>query len=277
MSAFKIARRFPKWIKTVCGWKPGLAAALVAAWLLMPGSASGQFGLDPCCAIVTAGLKTVSGLLKNVVAAPLSGLRQIRQQAADFEQQVVYPVAAIDRARQTARQLQSELQQMNALYRIPLNSASLAAPQELERSLLSRDPRSISEVAQRYTSVYGPVMAPGAVPPAIRDLVDMSDAEAQSALKKAIEIDAVADAELATAGAINRQLQSAAPGSAAILEVQAAAWVVRANAYTQSALAELTRLRSIELAGEGEQLKLGAADLDALRGHTSRILGRGAR
>ena len=212
-----------------------------------------------------------------MVAAPLSALRQIRQQAADFEQQAVYPLAAIERARQTAGQLRSELEQMRALERVSLNSASLAAPQQLEQSLLSRDPRAIAEIGPRYVSVYGSPMAPGDAPPAIRDLADMSDAEAQSALKKAIEIDALADAELAAAGAIDQQLESAAPGSAAILEVEAAAWVVRANAYTQSALAELTRLRSLELAGAGEQLKLGAADLDALRGHTVHALGQGAR
>jgi len=270
-------KQFPKRFKAIGCWKLALPAVVVAAFLLAPRSASGQFGLDPCCAIVTAGLNTVSGLLKNVVAAPLAALRQIRQQAADFEQQVVYPAAALDRARQTAGQLQAQLQQMSGLYRVSFNSASLAAPQKLEQSLLSRDPQAIAGVGPGYAAVYGTVMASGDAPPAIRDLVDMNDAEAQAAFKKAIEIDALADAELAAANAINQQLQSAAPGSAAILEVQAAAWVVRANAYTQSALAELTRLRSIELAGAGEQLKLGAADLDTLRGHASQVLGQGAR
>jgi hypothetical protein len=276
MFRFTALKRFPKWARGPARWKLTLTSALVAIFLLAP-CASGQFGLDPCCAIVTAGLNAVSGLLKNVVAAPLSTLRGIRQQAADFEQQVVYPTAALDRARQTAQQLQSQLQQMTRLYRISLNSASLAAPQKLEKSLLSGDPQAISQVAEGYASVYGKLMVPSDAPPAIRDAVDMNDAEAQAALKKAIEIDALAAAEMAAANSINQQLQGAAPGSAAILEAQAAAWVVRANAYTQSALAELTRLRSIELAEEGEQLKLGAADLDLLRGHTSQVLGQGAR
>lgn len=276
MFKFTALKRFPKWSQAPARRKLALASALLAIFLLTP-RASGQFGLDPCCAIVTAGLNTVSGLLKNVVATPLSTLRGIRQQAADFEQQVVYPLAALDRARQTAQQLQSQLQQMTRLYRISLNSASLAAPQKLEQSLLSGDPQAIAQVGDGYASVYGRVMVPGDAPPVIRDVVDMNDAEAQAAFKKAIEIDALAAAEIAAANSINQQLQSAAPGSAAILEAQAAAWVVRANAYTQSALAELTRLRSIELAEEGEQLKLGATDLDLLRGHTTQVLGQGAR
>ena len=276
MFKFTALKRFPNWSQAPARRKLALASALLAIFLLTP-RASGQFGLDPCCAIVTAGLNTVSGLLKNVVATPLSTLRGIRQQAADFEQQVVYPLAALDRARQMAQQLQSQMQQMTRLYRISLNSASLAAPQKLEQSLLSGDPQAIAQVGEGYASVYGRVMVPGDAAPAIRDVVDMNDAEAQAAFKKAIEIDALAAAEMAAANSINQQLQSAAPGSAAILEAQAAAWVVRANAYTQSALAELTRLRSIELAEEGEQLKLGAADLDLLRGHTSQVLGQGAR
>lgn len=276
MFKFTVLKRFPKWAQGTARWKLTLVSTLAATLLLAP-RASGQFGLDPCCAIVTAGLNTVSGLLKNVVATPLATLRGIRQQAADFEQQVVYPLAALDRARQTGQQLQSQLQQMTRLYRISLNSASLAAPQKLEQSLLSGDPQAIAQVGDGYASVYGKLMVPGDAPPAIRDVVDMSDAEAQAAFKKAIEIDALAAAEMAAANSINQQLQSAAPGSAAILEAQAAAWVVRANAYTQSALAELTRLRSIELAEQGEQLKQGAANLDLLRGHTSQVLGQGAR
>lgn len=277
MLNLRIFKPFPKWNIAVPWRKLAVAGGLLCAFLLAPVGARGQFGLDPCCAIISAGLNTISGLLKNAVAAPLSALGQVRAQAAQFEQQVVYPVAALDRARQTAQQLEGQLLQTTALYQTPLNSASLASTQKLEQSLLSRDPQAIPEVGQGYASVYGTVMAAGDAPPAIRDLVDMSDAEAQSAFKKAIEIDALADAELAAAGAINQQLQSAAPGSAAILEVQATAWVVRANAYTQSALAELTRLRAAELAGAGEQLKLGASDLDALQSHAGQVLGQRAR
>jgi hypothetical protein len=93
----------------------------------------------------------------------------------------------------------------------------------------------------------------------------MTDAEAQAAMKKAVEIDALADLELQEAEQMNQQLQAAAPGSAAILEAQASAWLVRANAYTQSALAELVRVRSIELANRGAQLKFSASHTNTLQ------------
>jgi hypothetical protein len=109
-------------------------------------------------------------------------------------------------------------------------------------------------------------------PQSVRDLVDMTDAEAQAAMKKAVEIDALADLELEAAEKINQQLQAAAPGSAAILEAQTSAWLVRANAYTQSAMAELVRVRSIELANTGAQLKFSAAHAGNLHNAGSLLL-----
>jgi hypothetical protein len=225
-------------------------------------------------AIIAAGLNTISGLLKSVVATPLSAIQQIQQQAANFEQQIVYPINAINNARGLAGQMQGQLRQMTQLYRLPVNSATLPTPQQLEQALLSHSPQAISQIGQDYSAVYGAVMAPADAPQPVRDLVDMTDAEAQAALKKAVEMDALADVELAAADQINQQIQSAAPGSAPILEAQAAAWLVRANAYTQSAMAELIRVRSIDLANSSAQLKFSASQTKTLRNSTDQVLGR---
>ena len=90
-------------------------------------------------------------------------------------------------------------------------------------------------------------------------------------------MDALADVELAAADQINQQIQNAAPGSAPILEAQAAAWLVRANAYTQSAMAELMRVRSIELANSGADLKFSTSHTNKLRDSGDQVLGRTAR
>ena len=86
-------------------------------------------------------------------------------------------------------------------------------------------------------------------------MVDMTDAAAQAAMKRAIEIDALADLELQAADQINQSIQTAAPGSAPIIEAQADAWLVRANAYTQSATADLMRVRAIDLANASANVK----------------------
>jgi hypothetical protein len=253
------------------------AAALLLALAMVPMGARGQFGLDPCCAIISAGLNSISGLLKNVVAKPLSQIQQIQQQAADFQQQVIYPMSAIRNARGLAGQMQGQLRQMTQIFQLPIASATLPTSQQLEQTLLSHNPQAMGQVNQGYTRLYGTVMAPSDAPQRIRDLVDMTDAEAQAALKKAIQLDALADVELAAADQINQQIQNAAPGSAPILEAQASAWLVRANAYTQSAMAELIRVRSIDLANAGAQLKFNASNTNQLRNNTSQVLQRGSQ
>ena len=53
-------------------------------------------------------------------------------------------------------------------------------------------------------------------------------------------------------------LASTAPGTAEMIGAQAGAWLVRSNAYTQQAMAELMRLRAVELAGQGARIKEAA-------------------
>ena len=240
--------------------------------MLLPTKARSQLGLDPCCAIISAGLSSISNLLSSAVAKPLGAIQQLEQQAANFEQQVVFPIAAINQARGLATQFQGQFAQMKQTFQLPVASATLPAPQQLEQTLLSRNPGSVPQVTANYAALYGTVMPATDAPQQVRDVVDMTDAEAQAAMKKAVEIDSLADLELQAAERINQQLATAAPGSAAILEAQASAWLVRANAYTQSAMAELVRVRSIELANRGAQLKFSTAHTTNLHSTGSQVL-----
>src|SRR5260370_17339338 len=125
-----------------------------------------------------------------------------------------------------------------------VGSADLAASQQFEQTLLSRDPNQIARTGAQYTAVYGAVPDPSAASPQVRDMTDITDAAAQAAMKRAIEIDALADLELQAADQINQSIQTAAPGSAPIIEAQADACLARSNAYTQSATAHLMRVPS---------------------------------
>src|ERR1700747_3352907 len=198
----------------------GLGLALVVVVLMLPSKARSQLGLDPWCAIISAGLSTISNLLNSVVAKPLGDIQQLEQQSANFEQQVVLPLAAINQARGLAGQFQGQFVQMRQIFQVPVASATLATPQQLEQSLLSRNPGAVPQITNSYAALYGPVMPSKDAPQPVRDLVDMTDAEAQAAMKKAVEIDALADLELQAAEQINQQLQPAAPGSESILEAQ---------------------------------------------------------
>jgi len=244
---------------------------------LLPSKARSQLGLDPCCAMMSVGLNTISGLLKGVVAKPLGSIQQNQQDSANFEQQVVFPLAAITQARNMAVQFQGQFAQMRQLFQLPITSATLRTPQLLEQSLLSGNPGAMPQITSNYAALYGNVMPPANAPQPVRNMVDMTDAEAQAAMKKAVEIDALANLELQAAEQINQQLQTAAPGSSTILEAETAAWLVRANAYTQSAMAELVRVRSIELANSSGQLKFSASHAATLQTTGNQVLQQGVQ
>ncbi len=244
-----------KWYSSTV-WKA--VATGIVALMLIPSRAHGQFGID--VAAILAALSKVESLMNTYVAAPLKTINQTQQSIAKYEQEVVYPVAAINQAKNSVTQFESQFGQVSGMFRLNVSSATLPQSQNLESILLSRNAANVSTVSPQFQNVYGVVMAQNAASPEVRNMTDMTDAQAQDAMKRAIEIDALADAELAAADKMGQQIAAAAPGSAPILEAEADVWLVRANAYTQAALAELMRTRSIDIANQGKLAKLGATD-----------------
>src|ERR1044071_6681793 len=145
------------------------AVALVLAFavvvMMLPTKARSQLGLDPCCAIISAGLSSISNLLTSAVAKPLGAIQQLEQQAANFEQQVVFPITAITQARGLATQFQGQFVQMRQIFQTSVSSATLPTPQQLERSLLSRNPGSVPQITSNYAALYGAVMPASDAPP----------------------------------------------------------------------------------------------------------------
>lgn len=248
-------------------------ALLAALVLVAPKPVKSQF-LDPCCAIMAAGLNTIGGTLGSVIGGGLSDILSIEQDILNFEQTVVWPQKLINQARSLVASMQGIFNQMEGVMRIPVNSATLPATRQFEQNLLSGDPNQIAQTTTQYTAVYGAVPDTTAASPQVRDLVDMTDAAAQAAMKRAIEIDALADLELQAADQINQSIATAAPGSAPIIEAQADAWLVRANAYTQSATADLMRVRAVDLADASASVKNGAANSTAIQQQIYNILKR---
>jgi len=243
-----------KYGKTMDGVKRGLrwawshkirvgVLALVLA-LITPRPVKTQF-FDPCCAIMGAGLSSISNALNDVIGGGLGSILSIEQEIFDFERRIVWPEDLIDEAKGLVGSLRGIYSQIESLTQIPVNSATLAITQQLEQNLLSRDSTQIGQTSSYYAAVYGPVPSPTAAPAQVRNVIDMTDAVAQAAMKRAIEIDHLATLELEAADRINRSIQTAAPGSAPIIEAQAAAWLIRANAYTQAATADLMRVRRL--------------------------------
>jgi hypothetical protein len=228
------------------------------AVLLLPGPAESQFLPSPCCAILSTGLGTIANTLNSVIGGALNTIRTTLNSIDAFQRAVVWPQVLIDRARAAVGTIDAIFDDIRALGQVPVASATLPQPRQLEQTILSRDPNQITAVGADYTAVYSAVPAANDASPEVRDLIDITDASAQAALKRAIEIDAIADLQLEAAEQIITEIRAAAPGSAPIIEAGAAAWLVKSNAYTQAALTELMRLRAIDLAATGAEMKLDA-------------------
>lgn len=245
------------------GHKIRVAVLALVLALVVPQPVKTQF-LDPCCAIMAAGLSTISSTLSDVIGGGLSGILSIEQSILNFEQTVVWPQRLIDEAKGLVGSIRGIYAQIESLTQIPVNSATLGITQQLEQNLLSRDSAQIGQTGGYYAAVYGSVPGPTSAPVEVRNVIDMTDAVAQAAMKRSIQIDHLATLELEAADRINRSIQTAAPGSAPIIEAQAAAWLIRANAYTQAATADLMRVRAIDLAGAAAEVKSGATYNSAL-------------
>ncbi|HEY6849296.1 MAG TPA: hypothetical protein VI320_24230, partial [Terracidiphilus sp.] len=236
-----------------------IGGAALCVLLIVPKHADGQFGIDT--AAIMAALSKMQSLMNTYIAAPLKTINQYEQSAVKYEQQVMYPLTAINQAKSSVMQSESQFTQLSNMFRtVNVSSATLPQSQNLESSLLSRNAANVPTVSTQYQQVYGVVMAQNTTSPAVRTMTDMTDAQAQDAMKRAIEIDALATAELSEADQMGRQITQAAPGSAPILEAEADVWVIRANAYTQAALAELMRTRGIDLANQSKVAKLATTD-----------------
>lgn len=240
----------PTLLKTVM-----VALALV---IIVPTHANGQFGIDT--AAIIAALQKMQSLMSTYMAAPLKTINQSEQNIASYEQQVMYPLTAINQAKNSVTQFESQFTNINNMFHVNVSSATLPQSQSFETTLLSRNASNVPNVSSQYQSVYGVVMAQNTASPQVRTMTDMTDAQAQDAMKRALQIDALAESELTAATQMGQQISQAAPGSAPILEAEADIWVVRANAYTQAALAELMRTRGIDLANQSKTSKLAASD-----------------
>lgn len=235
------------------------AGLLFFGFLLLPGSLHGQVGAD--IAAIMAALSKMQTLMNKYMATPLKDINQAEQTTMKYEQEVMYPLNAINQAKSSVMQFEGKFSQVSSLFRtVNVSSATLPQSQGLESVLLSRNAGNVPNVSSQFQSVYGVVMAQNSASPAVRSMTDMTDAQAQDAMKRAIEIDALADLELSEADQMGQQITQAAPGSAPILEAEADVWVVRANAYTQAALAELMRTRGIDLANQSKTSKLATTD-----------------
>ena len=248
-----------------CIWqeRTKLVALLLVLVLIAPQPAKGQFFID--WAAIVAAINSIGTAISNVIGSGLQAINSalgavnsVLNTINNFFQNQIYPQAAINRARGVVGAVQGIYNAIRGLVNLNVASATLANPRQLETVLLSRNVGNIGQVPGQFTAVYQALPAPTDAPPAVRDMIDMTDATAQAGMKKAIAIDAAADQLMDASDQLAAELGQAAPGTAPMIEAQSAAMLVKANALTQSAMAELFRIRAIDMANTGAGLKFNA-------------------
>ena len=249
------------------GW---FCAAVLFVSLVVPQPAHAQFGAD--MAVILAGLQKISSLLTSSVASPLKQIQTVEQDEQQFQKTVMYPQQAINSAKALSASFTAPMRNMQSLMNLNFSSATMPAPQQLEQQMLSGNPNNVGAFGTSYSQVYGTLPLQTAAPQNVRSTIDMTDAQAQDAMKKAIELDALATRELEVAQSLNQQIQTAAPGTAPILEAEGSAWVLQGNAYSQSAMAALLRVRSTELSNAGSNVKNSTAQTQQLNQNLQGIL-----
>lgn len=247
-----------------CLWqeRTKVIALMLVLALVAPQPAKAQF-ID--WAAIVAAINAIGTAINNVIGGGLQAINtalgavnNILNTINSFFQTQIYPPAAINRARGVVGVVQGIYNVIRGLVNLNVASATLANPSQLENVLLSRNPGNIGQVAGRYTTVYQSLPASTDAPPAVRDMIDMTDATAEAGMKKAIAIDAAADQLMDASDQLASELGQAAPGTAPMIEAESAAMLVKAHALTQSAMAELFRIRAIDIANTGGALKFNA-------------------
>ena len=105
------------------GW---VCAAGIFLALAIPRHANAQFGLD--LAAILAGLQKVSNLLTSSVASPLKRIQSVEQDMQRYQNEVLYPIQEINRAKAFASGLSGQMRGMQSL--INLNFASATPSRE---------------------------------------------------------------------------------------------------------------------------------------------------
>ena len=258
--------------KSLCGKKAAAGVFLLALLVVVDRPAQGQFGID--LAAILAGLKAVNSALQSAVGSPLKNIQSIESNITTYERTVLYPATAITQLKNDVVGFETQVLKTNSIMNVPYTSVQMPTTQQLENLLVSNDPNSIASVDGAYQQVYGSLPSNTQAPTDVRYMIDMGDAQAMDAMKKAIQLEALAARELEVSADLQTQIANATPGTAPMVEAVAAAWVVRANAYSQSAMAQLMRVRSTAVANQSALLKRSTAGSNNLSDQLQQVLTR---
>ena len=229
---------------TTPGVKVGAFALMIAMLLPLPAYAGIA---DPI-------LSTLNGQINGA----LTQITSIQKQIQSLQQQVLYPLSEINSIRSWSSNLVNLYRGwMASVYNLPLRSAQLPNPANLETVFTIANPAAITNVSVPFVNTYGAIPNSSIAPPPVRQMTDMSDALSQDALKQAIASDAASSSLLQMADTLENNA-TVAPGTASYISASAYAATLQTLAYQHKLLASQLREEAAALAHESAKVKQSA-------------------
>lgn len=202
---------------------------------------------------------TMKPILQGIQSAA-QALQNFLSQLRNLWEQIVWPIAEINRAKALAQQLIGTFRGLlNNLYSIGVHSAQLPNPSRLEAVMRNRQVGDHGQLINAYRQAFGSLPAPADVHPEERTLIDVDDALAIDQLMTLKMGDAGADQVLQAAEAVENEATRLAPGTAAMASAAAYVAAVQSQAHMQKMIAGQLRQEAARFAHETMGLKRSAS------------------
>jgi hypothetical protein len=210
-------------------------------------------------------LQNITSTLQNGIGTALSGIKAVNNNMMNLQQQVIWPLNAINQVKASGNAIKNHYQNLFAqAASVPLTSATLVNPSQLEAAFRSGNSRNLVQVQAAYTKVYGQVPPATNAPAMDRNMMDMDDAAAAASLKTTVISDQNSAQMVARADALEAEAVASAPGSAPLLTAQAQVANLANQAYLAKMLAADLRLEATKLAHDNAIRKKSAASARGL-------------
>jgi hypothetical protein len=237
-----------------------LSGVMVMTLVGVPQSAHAQTG-------VLGGIQAVLSVINGVIQTALTSINTVRTAVNNVQQMVAWPQQLINQAKAQVTQMVGQYRTpMTSIFRVKLNSATLAAPQAFEAVMRDHQVNNFSSLTTTFGGTYGVIPIATAANPTDRALSDMDDALALDNLKMLKAGDQATDLALQSADSIENAASQAAPGSAPFLTATAVVSSVHSQAVGQKMLAAELRQEAARLAHGNTLRKENATNTTQLRG-----------
>ena len=242
-----------------------LALALVAVLSLPTTAHASIFGV----------FDAIFSLITGPIGGALKSINEITQATQKLYQQTMWPPALINQARGfVSSSITGFRGRMTAIFYMPIRSATLLAPQQLESVLHSRNSSQLPALQSSFHTNFGTVPVANVANPQDRLMMDVDDSLGEENLKATIVADQGEDAILATANAIENQVATTTPGSVPFLTAQAQVANLRCQAFMQKMLAAELRQEAGRIAHDNTLMKRRAQSVGSIDNTISTALSR---